>query len=126
MKNLNRKTAAERKEVKEYPVKVLQFGEGNFLRGFVDAMIDIANEKGLFEGSVAVVKPIAAGSLAAFHTQEGVYTLSLRGRENGETRVENRIITCITDAVDVVSEYERYAAYAACETLRFVVSNTTE
>lgn len=127
MERLNRNVAEKiKKEVREYPVRVLQFGEGNFLRGFVDAMLDIANEKGLFCGSVAVVKPIAAGSLAAFREQEGVYTLSLRGRENGETRVENRIITCISDSVDVVEEYERYAAYAACSTLRFVVSNTTE
>ena len=126
MERLNRNTAAERREVREYPVKVLQFGEGNFLRGFVDAMIDIANEKGLFCGSVAIVKPIAAGSLAAFQEQDGVYTLSLRGKENGETKVENRIITCVSDAMDVVTEYEKYAAYTTCDTLRFVVSNTTE
>lgn len=126
MKRLNRNVAAETKEVREYPVKVLQFGEGNFLRGFVDAMIDIANEKGLFDGSVAIVKPIAAGTLASFHEQEGVYTLSLRGKENGETKVENRIVTCVSDAMDVVTEYEKYAAYAACDNLRFVVSNTTE
>ena len=126
MERLNKNTAAERREVREYPVKVLQFGEGNFLRGFVDAMIDIANEKGVFGGSVAIVKPIAAGSLAAFHEQDGVYTLSLRGKEYGETKVENRIITCVSDAMDVVTEYEKYAAYATCDTLRFVVSNTTE
>ncbi len=126
MERLNRNVAEKRREVQEYPVRVLQFGEGNFLRGFVDAMLDIANEKRLFCGSVAVVKPIAAGSLAAFQEQEGVYTLSLRGRENGETRVENRIITCISDVMDAVTEYEKYMSYAACETLRFIVSNTTE
>lgn len=126
MERLNRRIAAEKGSVQKHPVRVLQFGEGNFLRGFVDVMLDIANEKGLFDGSVAIVKPIAAGSLAAFREQDGVYTVSLRGRENGETRVENRIVTCISDTVDVVNEYEAYAAYAGCETLRFVVSNTTE
>ena len=50
----------------ERPVKVLQFGEGNFLRGFVDDMIDVANEKGLFDGSVAIVKSIAYGNLNLF------------------------------------------------------------
>lgn len=126
MEQLNRAVAARKTTVKEYPVKVLQFGEGNFLRAFADLMLDIANEKGLFEGSVAVVKPIAAGSLTEFETQEGVYTVSLRGKKDGQTQVENRVVTCISDTVDVVAEYERYAAYAACETLRFVISNTTE
>lgn len=127
MERLNRSIAANYKKMeKDYPVKVLQFGEGNFLRAFVDLMLDIANEKGLFEGSVAVVKPIAAGSLSEFRTQEGVYTVSLRGSKDGQPMVENRVVTCISDTVDVVTEYERYAKYAACESLRFVISNTTE
>lgn len=108
------------------PVKVLQYGEGNFLRGFVDYMIDVANEAGVFHGSVAIVKPIAFGSLDKFREQECQYTLSLRGKENGETRVVNRIITSVSDAVDAIGEYDRYAAYAKCDTLRFIVSNTTE
>lgn len=111
---------------KERPVKILQFGEGNFLRGFVDYMVDIANEKGVFDGSVAIVKPIAYGSLSMFHEQENQYTVMLRGKEDGREKVETRVITSIADAVDCIGEYEKYAAYAACETLRFVVSNTTE
>ena len=66
----------------ERPVKVLQFGEGNFLRGFVDYMIDVANEKGVFDGSVAIVKPIAYGNLNMFHEQENQYTVVLRGMYN--------------------------------------------
>jgi len=108
------------------PVKVLQFGEGNFLRGFVDYMIDVANEKGVFDGSVAIVKPIAYGNLNMFHEQENQYTVVLRGKEDGAEKVETRVITSIADAVDCIEEYEKYAAYAKCETLRFVVSNTTE
>lgn len=111
---------------KERPVKVLQFGEGNFLRGFVDYMIDVANEKGVFDGNVAIVKPIAFGNLDMFHEQECQYTLSLRGKEDGQTKVINRIITCVSDAVDTINEFEKYENYAKCETLRFVVSNTTE
>lgn len=127
MERLNRTVAAKyKKVVKDYPVKVLQFGEGNFLRAFVDFMLDIANEKGLFEGSVAVIKPIAAGNLSEFCVQEGVYTVSLRGSKDGVPTVENRVVTCISDTIDVVTEYERYADYAACESLRFVISNTTE
>ena len=85
-------------KAKERPVKVLQFGEGNFLRGFVDYMIDVANEKEVFDGSVVVVKPIAFGNLAMFHEQECQYTLSLRGKEEGQTKVSNRIITCISES----------------------------
>lgn len=108
------------------PVKILQFGEGNFLRAFVDYMIDVANEKGVFDGSVAMVKPIAYGSLSSFHEQENQYTVILRGKEEGREKVEKRIITSIADAVDCLEEYEAYAAYARLDSLRFVVSNTTE
>ncbi len=126
MERLNKVLAEKKTDGTEYPVKVLQFGEGNFLRAFADWMFDIANEKGLFRGSVAVVKPIAAGSLDEFRAQDCRYTVSLRGVRDGQTQVENRIVTCISDVMDVVTEYERYRAYATCKTLRFVVSNTTE
>ena len=96
------------------PVKVLQFGEGNFLRGFVDYMIDVANEKGVFNGSVAIVKPIAYGNLNMFHEQENQYTVVLRGKEDGAEKVETRVITSIADAVDCIEEYEKYAEYAKC------------
>lgn len=108
------------------PIKVLQFGEGNFLRAFVDYMIDVANEEGVFNGNIAVVKPIAYGNLDSFRKQECQYTLSLRGKENGETKVANRVITSVSDAVAAIEDYEDYAAYAKLDTLRFVVSNTTE
>ena len=84
------------------PVKVLQFGEGNFLRGFVDYMIDVANEKGVFDGSVAIVKPIAYGNLNMFHEQENQYTVVLRGKEDGAEKVETRVITSIADSVDFI------------------------
>lgn len=113
-------------KAKDRPVKVLQFGEGNFLRGFVDYMIDVANEKGVFDGSVVLVKPIAFGNLNMFHEQECQYTLSLRGKEEGETKVINRIITCVSDAVDTINEFEKYENYSKLDSLRFIVSNTTE
>ncbi len=110
----------------ERPIKVLQFGEGNFLRAFVDYMIDVANEEGVFNGNIAVVKPIAYGNLDSFKKQDCQYTLSLRGKENGETKVVNRVITSVSDAVGAIEDYEAYAEYAKLDTLRFVVSNTTE
>lgn len=110
----------------ERPVKVLQFGEGNFLRAFVDYMIDIANESGEFNGDIVLVKPIEFGSLDLFHKQECQYTVQLRGIADGEAKRINRIVTSVTDVVDAYGEYEKYAAYAKLDTLRFIVSNTTE
>ena len=108
------------------PVKVLQFGEGNFLRAFVDYFIDIANEQAGFDGSVAVVKPIAAGSLQHLTEQDCRYTVLLRGLVDGTPVEKSRLITSVSDAVDCYSQYDAYAAYARCESLRFIVSNTTE
>ena len=111
---------------KERPVKVVQFGEGNFLRGFVDYMIDIANEQGKFDGDIVLIKPIEFGSLDLFRNQDCQYTVSLRGIVDGEAKVLNRKVTSVADAVDSINEYEKYMGLAEIDTLRFVVSNTTE
>ena len=111
---------------KERPVKVLQFGEGNFLRGFVDYMIDIANERGCFDGDIVLVKPIEFGTLERLRNQECQYTVSLRGIVDGEPAVLNRIVTSVADTVASHEEYDRYSEYAKLDTLRFIVSNTTE
>ena len=120
------KTINELYHRKPRDIKIVQFGEGNFLRGFVDYMVDVANEKGVFNGDVAIVKPISFGDLARFHSQDNVYTISLRGRKNGETYVENRVVTCVQKALDSYAEYDEYMALARLDTLQFVVSNTTE
>ena len=96
MELLNRKKTGK----VERPVKVLQFGEGNFLRAFVDYMIDIANEQGKFNGDIVLVKPIEFGSLDRFHDQECQYTVQLRGIVDGEPKRINRIVTSVADAVD--------------------------
>ena len=109
------------------PVKVLQFGEGNFLRAFVDYMIDIANEKSDFNGSVALVKPIQMGTLfPAFKEQDYRYTVMLRGLVDGQAVEQTRVVTSVSDAVDAYADYARYADYAKLPSLRFIVSNTTE
>ena len=109
------------------PVRVLQFGEGNFLRAFCDWMIDIANEKTGFDGSIVLVKPINIGTLfPAFAEQDFRYTVLLRGLVDGEPVERSRVVTSVSDAVDCYADYDRYAAYAKCETLRFIISNTTE
>ena len=108
------------------PIKVVQFGEGNFLRGFADHMIDIANEQGKFDGSIVLVKPRNTGNLDQFHKQDCQYTVSLRGRVDGEPKVLNRIITSVSDAVSPYTEHEKYMQLAEIDTLRFIISNTTE
>ena len=111
---------------KERPVRVLQFGEGNFLRGFADYMIDIANEKGQFDGDIVLIKPIEFGSLERFEKQDCLYTVSLRGITDGKAEVKNRIITSIADTADAIGEYDKYMEYAKLDSLRFIISNTTE
>ena len=111
---------------KERPIKVLQFGEGNFLRAFVDYMIDIANESGKFDGDIVLVKPIEFGNLDMFHKQDCQYTVCLRGIVDGEPKVIKRVVTSVADAVDAYGEYQKYADYAKLDSLRYIVSNTTE
>lgn len=108
------------------PVKVLQFGEGNFLRAFVDYIFDVTNEKTDFNGGVVIVKPIEFGNLDRFHEQECQYTLQLRGFVDGQPKELTRQITSVVDAVAAIEDYEKYVDYATSETLRFIVSNTTE
>lgn len=122
MKQIN----AEMTGKKQRSIKVVQFGEGNFLRGFVDYMIDIANEKGVFDGGIVLIKPIEFGTLDRFHRQDCQYTVSLRGISDGQACVRNRIVTSIQDVVGSCEEYEKYASLAKIDTLRYVVSNTTE
>lgn len=111
---------------KDRPVKVLQFGEGNFLRAFVDYMIDILNEKTGFDGGIVLVKPIPSGSLDNFRDQDDLYTVILRGLLNGTPYEETRVISSVQDAVCAYEDYDRYAEYAKLDTLKYIVSNTTE
>ena len=122
MKILNKEITGK----KERPIKVVQFGEGNFLRGFVDYMIDVTNEQGKFDGDIVLIKPIEFGNLEMFHRQDCQYTVSLRGNVEGEAKVINRVVTSVADVVDTYHEYEKYMGLAEIDTLRFVVSNTTE
>lgn len=108
------------------PVRAVQFGQGNFLRAFADHMLDIAGEKGIFNGSVAVIKPTNRGNLDQFTHQDCLYTVILRGRENGEVVNEKRIITCIDHAVSPYENPDCLRRLGETETLEFILSNTTE
>ncbi len=112
--------------LQDAPVKVLQFGEGNFLRGFVDAFIDEMNEKADFNAKVTMVQPIAQGLAKMVNEQEGLYTLILRGNENGETVNKERVISCVKDCINPYDDYNAFLSLAKNSDLRFIVSNTTE
>ncbi len=122
----NMKRINEVYQTVERPVKVLQFGEGNFLRGFADYMLDILNEQGLFGGNIVLVKPINMGSLQRFNDQQNVYTVALRGMVDGEPKQIERVITSIAGTVDCYADYDKYISYAREESLRYIISNTTE
>jgi tagaturonate reductase len=108
------------------PEKVLQFGEGNFLRAFVDWMVHRMNARGLFGGRVVVVQPIAQGTAAALAAQDGLYTVVLRGLERGERRASQEIVSAVSRAIDPYRDPEALLRCAQIPGLRFVVSNTTE
>ena len=110
----------------EFPEKVLQFGEGNFLRAFFDWMLDETNANGLFGGSVVAVQPIASGMAVQINKQDGLYTLIARGVEGGKVVETRRIITSISRALNPYEDWAALVALAQSRELRFVVSNTTE
>ncbi len=110
----------------ERPIKVVQFGEGNFLRAFVDYMIDVANEQGVFDGNVAIVKCVPFGSLERFEKQDNLYTVVLRGKQDGKVVNASRIVTSVSQSVCCYGSFAKYMALARLESLRFVASNTTE
>ncbi|MBR4671563.1 MAG: tagaturonate reductase [Butyrivibrio sp.] len=114
--------------LKDAPIRVLQFGEGNFLRAFVDYFFDISNEKAGFNGKIALVQPISQGLTKIINDQEGLYTLYLRGSENGEKVDRKRVITAVDECLDPYNEkdYEKMLDIAVSDDLDIIVSNTTE
>ncbi len=108
--------------------KILQFGEGNFLRAFVDWMIDILNEKTDFDGNVVIVQPLERGLSEMINDQKGLYTTVLRGVQGGKTVEEFRTIGSVSRCLNPYKkeDYAEYLKLAESEDLRFIVSNTTE
>lgn len=110
------------------PVRVLQYGEGNFLRAFADWKIDILNEKTDFNGNVVIVQPLERGLGDMLNEQQGLYTTVLRGVQGGKTVEEYRSINSVASCLNPYHEddYTAYMQLASSEDLRFVFSNTTE
>jgi len=108
------------------PVKVLQFGTGNFLRGFVDWVIDILNEKTNFNGDIQIVQPYGKLPAESLNSQQGLYHVLTRGYQNGKVIEEDRLITSVLGAINPGLAYPDFLELAENPELRFVVSNTTE
>lgn len=110
----------------ERPIKMMQFGEGNFLRAFIEWILQDLNDKGAIDSDVAVVQPMPFGRVADLAAQDGLYTLRLEGIDNGEKVKKSRVIDIIGDCVNPFTDYEHYLSYGESEDLQIIISNTTE
>ncbi len=123
MERLNRKSAPQ---AKQYTEKVIQFGEGNFLRAFIEWIIWKTNQKTDFNGSVVVVQPIEKGMVSWLNEQDGLYHLNLQGLQNGEPVNSLDLIDVISRGLNPYEDFEAYLKLAEQPEIRFVISNTTE
>ena len=122
MKNLNRNTI----KASTYTERIIQFGEGNFLRAFADWMIHEMNKRANFDAGVVVVQPINQGLIKTLNEQDGLYTLYLNGIKNEKAISEHEIIDCIQRGINPYENHADYLAIAQNPDLRFMISNTTE
>ena len=122
MKALNSKNAPKAIRTE----RIIQFGEGNFLRAFVDWIISNMNEKTDFNSSVVVVQPIEKGMIDALNAQDGLYHVNLQGLSNGEVINSLRMIDVISRALSPYQDFDAFLSLAEQPEMRFVISNTTE
>jgi tagaturonate reductase len=108
------------------PEKVLQFGTGVLLRGLPDYFIDKANRQNIFNGRIVIVKSTEGGGPDIFDQQDGLYTLCVRGIENGKPVEENIIHSCVSRVLSASSQWNDILECAANRELQIIISNTTE
>lgn len=133
MNTLNRLLLPEKdrqrwETVRQAPVTILQIGEGNFLRGFFDWMIQLCRDKGLYDGGIAVMQPRPTGkaNIEKLMEQDGLYTLVIRGLRDGKPIEEKRIISVFSRMFNAYAEWDAFVRMAENPDLTFVVTNTTE
>ena len=122
MEALNRKTA----KANRYPDKIIQFGEGNFLRAFVDWIVWKTNQKTDFNAGVVVVQPIEKGMVDIINSQDGLYHLNLQGIDKGKPVDSIEMIDVINRGINPYREFDEYLALAENPDIEFIISNTTE
>lgn len=123
MERLNRTTAPQ---ARKYTEKIIQFGEGNFLRAFIDWIIWKTNQKTDFNASVVVVQPIANGLVDVLNEQDGLYHLNLQGLQDGQPVDSIDMIDVISRGINPYRDFTEYLKLAEQPEIRFVISNTTE
>lgn len=118
----------EKFDIVKRKIRIMQFGEGNFLRCFVDWMISLMNEDDTvkFSSNVVVVQPLSYGMIEGLKKQNGLYTVTLEGIKDKEAVRETRLVNCLGDFINPYIEYDKYLSYARSEDLEFIISNTTE
>jgi tagaturonate reductase len=110
----------------DLPERAVQFGTGAFLRGFVEPFLDAANREGRFGGRVVMVGSTGSGRDRVLAEQDGLYTLDVRGIEDGQPVEERRVIGCVSRALGAADEWDAILAVARDPDLQLVFSNTTE
>ncbi len=104
----------------------MQFGEGNFLRAFIEWFIQDLNDKGAINANVALVQPMPFGRVSELASQDGLYTLRLEGIDGGKRVKKSQVIDVIGDCINPFTEYEKFLKYGESEDLQVIISNTTE
>ena len=122
LKELNRKTA----KANRYPDKIIQFGEGNFLRAFVDWIVWQTNRRTGFNAGVVLVQPIEKGMVDMINAQNGLYHLNLQGIDKGQAVDSIEMIDVINRGINPYRDFDSYLSLAENPDIRFVISNTTE
>ncbi|SCY32748.1 tagaturonate reductase [Alkaliphilus peptidifermentans] len=110
----------------KYPERILQFGEGNFLRAFVNWMIDKMNKECQYNSGVVVIQPLDNGLVHLLNEQDGLYTVYLNGIKDGDVISEHNVVDCVTRGINTYTDYEQYLEVAKNPDLKIVLSNTTE
>lgn len=110
----------------QLPDKILQFGTGVLLRGLPDYFIEKANQKGVFNGRIVVVKSTDTGDVSSFQEQDNLYTLNIRGIRNGQNIDENIICSAISKILHANTQWSDVLNYAAKPSIQIIISNTTE
>jgi tagaturonate reductase len=109
------------------PIKILQFGQGNFMRGYFDWQIDLLNERSGLDAGVVIVRPRGGSNAPLLDTQDGLFTVLVRGLdEAGQPVKQYRTVECVQREIDPGTSYADYLALAANPDLRFVVFDTTK
>ncbi|MEG6571813.1 tagaturonate reductase [[Clostridium] cellulosi] len=111
---------------KDLPEKVLQIGEGNFLRAFADWMINTMNNAGVFNGSVVISQPIARGMSEMLNAQDCVYTVLMRGIEDGKVVEKAEVITSVSRCINPYEDFNTLLDVARNPEIKVIISNTTE